>query len=61
MGKPVVRLVGEDANAFAILGKVSRALKMAGMVDESKKFMEDATQGDYDHLIRTAMRYVEVK
>lgn len=55
-----VKLLGDDGNAFLILGKVSRALKRAGRKEEAKAFVEEATQGDYNHLLRTAMKYVEV-
>jgi hypothetical protein len=58
--KPEVQLVGTDGNAFAILGKVNKALKAAGMNDEAKAFMAEATSGDYDHLLQTAMKYVDV-
>lgn len=60
MEKPKVKLTGEDGNAFAILGKVKRALRKAGMKKEASLFMEEATAGDYNHLLRTAMKYVEV-
>ena len=60
MEKPKVRLTGEDGNAFAILGKVKKALRKAGMKEEASCFMEEATAGDYNHLLRTAMKYVEV-
>ena len=60
-GKPTVKLVGEDGNAFVVLGKVSKALKKAGMKIESDAFLKEAVQGDYDHLLRTAMKYVEVE
>ena len=55
-----VRLVGEDGNAFAILGRVSKALKRAG-VDRSDidKFMAEAKSGDYNHLLRTCMAWVD--
>ncbi len=55
-----VRLVGEDGNAFAILGRVSKALKRAG-VDRSDidKFMAEAMSGDYNHLLRTCMAWVD--
>ena len=55
-----VRLVGEDGNAFAILGRVSKALKHAG-VDRSDidKFMAEAMSGDYNHLLRTCMAWVD--
>jgi len=55
-----VQLTGEDGNAFFILGKVSKALKRAGHADLAKQFFTEATQGDYDNLLRTAMKYVEV-
>ena len=61
MEKPTVKLVGEDGNAFAILGRVSKALKQAGLEDEAKAFMEEATAGDYDHLLATAAKYVEIE
>lgn len=56
-----VQLSGQDGNAFAILGAVSNALKRAG-VDKAERdaFFAEATAGDYDALIRTAMRWVNV-
>ena len=54
-----VRLVGEDGNAFAILGRVSKALKRAGLVDVADEFMGEATSGDYNHLLETVLKYVE--
>lgn len=61
MGKIVVKLVGEDGNAFAVLGRVNKALKEAGRPKDGKRFLEEAMQGDYNHLLRTAMKYVEVE
>lgn len=57
-----VTLVGEDGNAFAIMGRVSEALRRAGVskVDRDK-FMAEATAGDYDHLLRTCQQYVNCK
>jgi hypothetical protein len=56
-----VTLVGTDGNAFAVLGKVSRALRQAGVSDDERQaFMAEATAGDYDHLLQTIMRWVEV-
>ena len=56
-----VRLVGEDGNAFAILGRVQRALRSAG-VDESEisEFFAQASSGDYDHLLGVVMQWVDV-
>jgi hypothetical protein len=56
-----VKLVGEDGNAFAILGAVSKALKRAGHKDLVDEFMAEATSGDYNHLLATCMDYVEVE
>jgi hypothetical protein len=54
-----VQLTGEDGNAFSILGRVTRAMKRAGLerftIDE---FTNEATAGDYDHLLLTVLRWV---
>lgn len=56
-----VELVGQDGNAFAILGRVQRAMRRAGVEKEViDQYAEEATSGDYDHLLATTMRYVEV-
>ena len=57
--KPKVRLVGEDGNAFAILGRVSKALRQAGQGDKVKEMTDKATSGDYDHLLTTVLEYVD--
>lgn len=56
-----VDLSGGNGNAFAIMGAVSRALRRAG-VDKAERdaFMAEATSGDYDHVIQTAMAWVDV-
>jgi len=57
--KPEVKLVGEDGNAFAIMGRVQRALKQAGADKEYiDKYLNEATSGDYDHLLQVTMEYV---
>ena len=53
-----VKLVGEDGNAFAILGRVSRALKRAGRPEKAREYLERATSGNYDHLLRVTLEYV---
>jgi len=59
--KPEVKLVGEDGNAFAIMGRVQRALKQAGADKEYiDKYLNEATSGNYDHLLQVTMEYVEV-
>jgi len=58
---PDVKLIGEDGNAFAILGKVSKALRRAGADKEYvSAYMEKAMSGDYDHLLGVTMEYVNV-
>lgn len=57
-----VRLTGTDGNAFAILGRVQRALSDAGVEPEHlAEFHREATAGDYDHLLRTVLATVEVE
>jgi hypothetical protein len=54
-----VKLVGNDGNAFAILGRVIRAMRKADIGDaEIKAFQNEATSGDYDNLLATCMRWV---
>lgn len=56
-----VRLLGEDGNAFAILGRVQKALKRGGASSEQvKEFLDEAMSGDYDNLLRVVMRWVDV-
>ena len=55
-----VKLVGEDGNAFAVMGRVCKALRRAGASDDTiQQFQKEATAGDYDDLLRTCMRWVE--
>jgi len=57
-----VQLSGEDGNAFAILGTVKRALRRADVSQELiNKFFEEATAGDYDHLLRVCMEWVDIE
>ena len=56
-----VQLSGNDGNAYAILGAVTNALKKAGVEKaERDAFYTEATADDYDHLLRTAMKWVSV-
>lgn len=56
-----VSLIGKSGNAFSILGTVRLALRQAGYDKEADAFYLEATSGDYDNLLRTAMKYVEVE
>lgn len=57
----IVQLTGNDGNAFAIMGRVTKALKRAGHGDLVDEFRKEAQSGDYDHLLQTAMDYVVVE
>ena len=56
-----VKLIGRDGNAFAILGAVKKALVRAGHQELANDFIKEATSGDYNHLLATAMEYVNVE
>lgn len=56
-----VILVGENGNAYAIIGAVQKAMKRAKIPKaEIVAFKHEAMNGDYDHLLRTAMKWVNV-
>lgn len=57
-----VKLVGQDGNAFAIMGAVQTALKKAGVdKDVISDYLAEAMSGDYNDLLRTTMKWVVVK
>jgi hypothetical protein len=55
-----VQLTGEDGNAFFIIGRVSQALRRAGHGEVIQEFQNEAMSGDYNHVLQTVMRWVEV-
>jgi hypothetical protein len=55
-----VKLVGEDGNAFAIVGRTVTALRRAKVAKaDIDAYSNTAMSGDYDHLLRTTMETVE--
>ena len=56
-----VVLTGTDSNAFAILGSVQRAILESNHPELADQFFEEATAGDYDNVLRTCLRYVDVR
>jgi hypothetical protein len=57
-----VQLTGEDGNAFAVIGRVRQALKRAGVPSaEVTLFSDEAMSGDYDNVLTTAMKWVNVE
>lgn len=55
-----VQLTGRDGNAMSIMAAVTKALRRNGHADEVDDFMAEAMSGDYDNVIATAMRWVDV-
>lgn len=56
-----VELIGTDGNAFALIGKVAKALRREVSREASDAFRSEAMiQGSYDELLQLIMRTVEV-
>jgi len=56
--RPTVKLIGEDGNAFAILGRCRAAMRKAGWPKEAiDQFVKEATSSDYNNLLCTAVKY----
>ena len=57
-----VTLVGVDGNAFSIMTTVVRALRRAGLPEaEIARYKKEAMSGNYDDLLMTTMKWVNVK
>lgn len=55
-------LIGVDGNAFAIIGRASVLLRRAGASPAYiSAFTKEATSGDYDHVIQTAVAYLDAE
>lgn len=59
MEKPILKIIGTDGNAFAILGKAQRVAKQNGM--DWDTIYTEATSGDYYHLLCVMMKYFDVE
>ena len=58
--RPVVKLAGEDGNAFAILARCHEAARKAGWTKEQwNGFYKEATSSDYDNLLCVVMDYFD--
>ena len=56
-----VQLSGEDGNVFSIMGRMSKALRKAGVnQDEINEFQTKAMSGDYDAVLRLCVETVNV-
>lgn len=57
-----VKLIGTDGNAFAIMGAVIAALRRAKVSSkEIDSFCKEATGGDYNNLLATCFKWVDVR
>lgn len=57
-----VQLTGQDGNAFFIIGRVTRALKEAGVPKpEIDEYTNEAMSGDYSNVLRVTAETVEVR
>jgi hypothetical protein len=56
-----VSLIGHDGNAFSIMGAVTKAMRRAGVSrEEQDQYFQEATAGDYNELLVTTMKWVNV-
>lgn len=60
-----IKLSGVDGNVYSILGKCMKAFKKylnENKLDigEADSFYEEATSGDYDHVIQTCMKWFNI-
>lgn len=57
-----VKLVGNDGNAFAIMGAVKNALRKNGVSkEEIDQYLAESMSGDYNNLLATACKWVDVR
>lgn len=50
-----------DGNAFALMGKVTRALRRNGVSpEEVEAFRKEATSGGYDELLATCFGWINI-
>lgn len=62
MEKPVVYLVGNDGNAFTIIGLCMKAARQAKWPpDKIVNIQNEMMSGDYDNLLATAYKYFDVR
>lgn len=57
-----VELIGQNDNAFNILGICLRAMREADLPQEERDaFEKEATSGNYDHLLATCIKWFNVE
>jgi hypothetical protein len=62
MKKPIVELTGEDGNVFFIIARTRKALKRAGLDQQSDDFTHAAHKAkSYDEVLQLVMKYCDVE
>ena len=57
-----VQLVGQDGNAFNLLGLCLRAMRRAKLSkEEQDAFYKEATSSDYNHLLSTCSEWFNIE
>ena len=57
--KFILELMGNDGNAFAVMGAVTSALRKVGRTNEEvHEYQSQAMSGDYNHLLAISMQWV---
>ena len=60
--RPKMKLLGEDGNIFAIMGRASRLLKNAGQIDKAKEMCDRVTASQsYSEALNIVSEYVETE
>ena len=60
--KPKCELIGSDGNVFAIVGSVSKCLKMAGQPDKAKEMADKVFDSkSYQEALTIVREYVDVE
>lgn len=55
-----LKLVGQDGNAYLIMGRFQAAARKAGWPKaEIEKVLDDARSSDYNHLLYTIMKHTK--
>jgi hypothetical protein len=55
-----IDLVGEDGNAYSIIGRCTLALRRNGLSDQVAAFRSEVTSGDYNNVLMTVMSWFSV-
>lgn len=56
-----VKLIGENGNAFVVLGKTTQEMRRHKVPkEEIDAYMKEATSGDYDNLIQVTGKWVNI-